>query len=476
MKKIMASLKRSDSKNLIELIVVLLTIGLFLAYKLTFLKFRLGDGNAYFYMSQQILKGDLPYRDFLLADPPLLPYLLALIKLFIGSKIILFQALPAILEAAAAFIFYLLVKQKKYFLKAAAPAIYLGSFLIFSTSDFVSGLHFVNLFILLALLTTKKKPILSGIFWAMASLIKLYVIPGLFGWLLYQFFINKDLGETKKIIIGYMGTIGTALLPFLILSFEKVISQIIIHQFNRPAGLDKTHVLSFFLKKDWLVLSISTVGLFFSKKWKIILPYICWLLFFLIFKDLYYLYLGVLAPWISWSIFELFGLLKKKWKKQDLGKNLSIITLVFLLLNSILTINHYHQEFRLRDIISQIEEVVTFIKKQKPNYPLYGKHESTPLIALLADKKLFNNHIDTNAQLFSSGVLNKDTISQQAVENGIYFINQVANIPQNTNIDAGYEELFNEKLFEKYCQRLQIFDGSGRQLFTDLAVYRCDKQ
>lgn len=477
----MELLKRSETKNLIELSVVLLTIGLFLAYKLSFLKFRFSDSNAYFYMAQQILKGDLPYRDFLLADPPLLLYLLAGVKLLIGQNLILFQAIPSLLEATTAFGVYLLLKRKKYPLKIFGPAIYLSSFLILATSDFVTGLHFVNLFVVLALIFGQekiepKKLILSGIFWSLASLIKLYVIPGFLGWLVYQLLFSAQKQKLKKlklILVGYISTSILIMLPFLLISFNQVVDYILIHQLNRPAGLNKGHVLFFFVTKDWLLLSLSLVGLVVSKKWKIILPTVFWLAFFIIFKDLYYLYLGVLAPWLSWSVFELLAQIEARWQQQNLGQNLAYIILVFIFLNSTLVINNYHQGFRKRNLFPQARKVAEFISNQQPQLPIYGKHESTPLVALLANKKLFDNQIDTNTQLFASQALDKDEISQQAAEQGIYLITQVADIPQNKQVDSGHLKIFNDDIFQKSCQRLQIFKGNNQELINDIAVYRC---
>ncbi len=476
MKKNRAKLKLAKSHDLIELSVVLLTIGLFLVYKLSFLKFRFSDGNAYFYMAQQILKGDLPYRDFLLADPPLLPYLLAGVKLLIGQNLILFQAFPAILEGITAFLFYLLLKQKKYPFRIFGPAIYLSSFLILATSDFVTGLHFVNLFVVLALIFDQKKPALSGFFWSLASLIKLYVIPGLVGWLVYLLVSSPQKNKLKKlkpILLAYISTSILIMLPFFLTSFNQVLNYILIHQFNRPAGLNIGHVFFFFVTKDWLLLGLNFLGLMLGKKWKIILPTVFWLVFFIVFKDLYYLYLGVLAPWLSWSIFELLKQIQARWQQQNLGQNLAYIILVFIFLNSTLVINNYQQGFRKRSLFTQAEKVAEFVKKQKPDLALYGKHESTPLVALLAYHKIFDNQIDTNTQLFESKALDKDRISQQAMEQGIYLITQVADIPQNNNIDSGHSKIFSDQIFQKSCQRLKIFKGNQQELVNDIAVYRC---
>jgi hypothetical protein len=293
------------SKKLIifDILVICLTIGVLIWLKLDGLTWHFGDGNAYFYMAQQVLRGHLPYRDFLLADPPLLIFLLAAVKLIIGQQIILFQWVPVLLEIVASGVLYLITKPKLPKLAKFIPAIYLFSFLILSTSDYLTGLHFINLFISLAYLF-RKKPVVSGILWALATLIKLYVIPGFLGWMLWLIF-SKKLNAAKKTAIAYAATGALFMLPFLMMAPQAVINQIIIHQFNRPKGINKLSIFSFFLQHDFILISLASFSWWLTKNKKYLLPFLSWLLFYLIFKDLYYLYLGVLAPWLILSLTDL---------------------------------------------------------------------------------------------------------------------------------------------------------------------------
>ena len=84
------------------------SIAVFLSWKLTHLVFRFGDGNAYIYMADALWRGMLPYRDFFLADPPVFVLLLAALKPVFGGHLILYQAIPVVLEAGAALLLFLL--------------------------------------------------------------------------------------------------------------------------------------------------------------------------------------------------------------------------------------------------------------------------------------------------------------------------------------------------------------------------------
>jgi hypothetical protein len=458
---------------IIDVLIILLTIGIFIWLKLDGLTWHFGDGNAYFYMAQQVLGGHLPYRDFLLADPPFLIFLLAAVKLLIGQQIILFQWVPVLLEIAASGVLYLIIKPKLPKLAKFIPAIYLFSFLILSTSDYLTGLHFINLFISLAYFF-RKKPVVSGVFWGLATLIKLYVIPGFLGWMIWLI-LSKKTKQAKKTAIAYATTGTLFMLPFLIMAPQSVVKQIIIHQFNRPKGLNRLTIFSFFLQHDFILISLASFSWWLTKNKKYLLPFVSWLFFYLMFKDLYYLYLGVLAPWLILSLTDLWAYFKTQTKQALLEQHsdqIIIMLMITIFMFQILGIHFYKNSIQAEGVFEQLPAVAEYVKSL-PAKPLYGSHEVAPLVALASNRQLFGNYIDTNSQLFGSGVLNKEQISQQAAQEGIYFLSKVADIPENSDVDQGYSGYFDPQVFNQACERLKIFHGNDAELFDDVAVYEC---
>ena len=67
----------------------------------------------YFYMTQAILSGFIPYKDFFLADPPFFIYLLSGFKFIFGSNIILFKIIPVLFDSFSAILIYLILKKKE---------------------------------------------------------------------------------------------------------------------------------------------------------------------------------------------------------------------------------------------------------------------------------------------------------------------------------------------------------------------------
>ncbi|KUK79118.1 MAG: hypothetical protein XD95_0601 [Microgenomates bacterium 39_7] len=134
---------------------------------------------------------------------------------------------------------------------------------------------------------------------------------------------------------------------------------------------------------------------------------------------------------------------------------------------------NYHNQFRLEGRFPHAPEVAWYISQLEPKLPLYGSHEVAPLIALMTNNNLFDNYIDTNSQIFASGVLDKKEVSQQAAKQGVYLLSKVTNMEINANLDSGYEGYFDSEVFEEACERLTIIDGPKREFFSDVAIYRC---
>lgn len=281
----------SKKQEIFEWFFVASSIVSFLIYKFSHLVLHFGDGNAYIYMAKVINGGALPFRDFFLADPPFMVYFLAFLKLFLRDNLILFQALPIVFEATVALLIFLILKKWTNVFSFLAPIFYLFSFSTISTSDYLTGVQLVVLLSVLAIYFWEKEtPIFSGISWMLALLTKLYVLPALVGFIIFIFW--KDNREKlKKMIYGAIGAFAFIMGPFLILFFFKVWNYLIAHQFGRPAGLDKWYVWNFFLVRGWPILFLGFAGILIAWRRVFVLSFAMIFVFFLVYQDLYYLYL-----------------------------------------------------------------------------------------------------------------------------------------------------------------------------------------
>ncbi|OGJ04262.1 hypothetical protein A3F97_02135 [Candidatus Nomurabacteria bacterium RIFCSPLOWO2_12_FULL_41_10] len=449
--------------------IVALAIISFALWKLSSLQFRFGDENVYFYMSDAILRGFIPYKDFFFADPPFFIYMMAIFKAIFGSHIILFKTLPILFDSLSAILIYLLLRKNNIF-AALGPIFYLFSFTILSTSDYVTGAEVMMFFILLALYSDQnKKHFWSGAFWALACLSKLYAGPALLGFLFYKL-ISKEFLPARNIILGGLAATIVILLPFFILAPHQVFYDLIIHQFNRPTGINKWNILSVFARFEWLLIISSLLGMFIAKNKSWIYPLIFSAVFFLLYKDLYYLYLHLLLPFIIFLAVEFAAFLNKK------REEIAWAFIVFYIFVSFYSISGYVNTYGPQGIFNQPEEIAEALKTAPEDFPAYGAQEIAPLVALMSGRKIFGNVIDTNTQNFAAETQNLDLISEKATKNGIYLVARVANYPEQNMQDTGFEGYFNKKIFDSSCKFYKSFDrNSPGDPLNQVTIYKCHK-
>lgn len=456
-----------DKNKKRDLWIVAISIAIFIFWKLSTVVFRFGDENVYFYMASAILHGLVPYKDFVFADPPFFIYLLTLFKALFGSHLILLKTLPILFDSLSALMIYLLLRNKNKF-AFLGPIFYLFSFTVLSTSDYVTGAEVMIFLVLSALwLDQREKYFYSGIFWALACLCKLYAGPALLGFLFYKL-ISKEYLPVKKIILGGLAATVLVMTPFIILAPHQTLSDLIIFQLHRPHGINKWNIFGVFLGFEWLLVAASVAGIFIRRNIKYLYPLIFSAVFFLIFRDLYYLYLHILLPFMILLAVQLVEFLNEK--KEELAWGFMIIYFCIIIYSILGYVNVYQPQ----GIFNNPEEIAQALKTAPDNSPVYGAQEVAPLIALLSDKIIFNNIIDTNTQNFGSGAQNLDLVSKSAVQNGIYLVARVANYPEQKIQDTGFEGYFDRKMFDASCKLFKSFDRpTPGDPLNQVAIYKC---
>jgi len=459
-------------KLFFEIFFLLGSIFLFLLFKISHLSFRFGDGNAYFYMAKTLFDGNLPYRDFFFADPPFLILFLAPFEFIFQKNLLILQAIPIILESANAILLYLILRSFKNPLAFLVPLVYLFSFTVLATSDYLTGIQLtIFLTILAILLYQKKKIFASGFVFNLAVLTKLYALPALLGFICYL--LLKERQAFLKFILGAFISFLLILCPFLFISFKNSINYLIFHHLHRPPGLNKIEVITFFLKREWFFLFFGILGIFVSKKKNLIFPFLLVSLFLLFFQDLYYVYLAYLFPFLIIFSFSFFNWAFEASKENKL--ELATISIFIYFIFFALSFSQYYQEFFPKGRFLNAVEIARYLQNAQENFEIYGSHEVAPLISLLSQRKLFDNRIDTNPQSFASGAQNLDRVSERAVEQGIYLIARISDYPEYNIRDFGYQGYFKEEIFKKYCQEDKKFPSTSQETDNFIGIYRCKK-
>ncbi len=446
---------------------------IFFALKLVFISFRYGDGNEYVYMSSLIWKGILPYRDYFFVDPPGLILILSLFYLLLKNSPLFFQLVPVLFEIGTALMLCLLLKKHHNRLYWLAPAVYLSSFTVFATSDYITGVSLVVCFSIAALLLWEyEHPILSGLAWALAVLVKLYTVPLFAGWLIYVL-VSRPLQKRMilKTVITCVLFCLFSMLPFALVSFHKLVSYIIFFHFQRTVGIEKIHVLMYFVKHEWLLLLIGGAGLFTARKKLLIGPLVSITVFFSLFPDMYYLYLNVYMVFLVYFAIEGVRVVldhEWAWKHESLGI-LAIICYVFLIINWV----DYASTVYTKGRFLNAKAIALSVKSLPKPYLLFGSHEVVPLLSLLSGRGIVQQYIDTNPQGFGQFGQNKTEMGNAVVKQGAYILSRVVRLKEEKV--TGYEEFFDRNLFELFCKPLMFFPSTSQEHDTHLGLFECKK-
>jgi hypothetical protein len=159
-------------------------------------------------------------------------------------------------------------------------------------------------------------------------------------------------------------------------------------------------VIAFWVVAAWFLRKTSLPILIMS----ILTP-----LFFLVYKDFYYIYL-VMIVWIG-SMSAGIWLAKNKYKPTIILIIYSVILLCVLLRNGTYVVS---KMMNLNKII-RVNEMVEIIKKEKPD-ALYGPSVLVNGFSYLSGIPPYKNHIDVTAQQFDNGNLNKTEWTKEVVK------------------------------------------------------------
>lgn len=456
-------------------VVTAASVGFFV-YKIFNLTFRYSDHNLYFFEAGQLLHGLAPHRDFFLTDTGFYVALLAGIKFLIGAHILWLQILPIILHVGSAVILFLFLKHWRNPLAAIAPLLYLFSFSTLANSDYATGEEWAVILLCGALLAlAHKRPKLTGVLLALACLFKLYVAAAVIG-ICIVLIISKDYAQAKRVILAGLATGGIALIFLAFPNPGQFWRNVILFNLHRPPGLEKAHIFAYFFQREWPLLLLALGGIITlgKKRWLIWLPIALSVLFFILFKDIYYLYFQILLAFLVISAVSLLGWIWKKFPDTNsTGPTYILILLVTYTLFMVSSIAFYRTNWQDQGRFTNTAEAAATIKNLPEPYPLYGSYDSAPLLSLLSGRPLYKNYYDTNPISFLAGRLDKNAISAEAAQSGVYLLARITDLPEYDIEDYGYQDYFSAEIFSKFCSRVAVFPSTSNSQDNFLIIYKC---
>ncbi len=445
-------------------------VAIYLLIKILLLTPRFGDGFEYIYMAKMLWSGVIPYRDYLLVDPPFFELVLAPLVRILGANWRIIQLLPAVAETATAIILVWIGRKEKLFAPPLAGLLYLTTFSSLATSDYLTGVHLVTFLITLAL-AQAHRPIRSGITWGMALATKLYAIP-IFAGFLVEKLIKKNWRAFLLAAAAAATTFILILLPFVSQAPHNSLNYLILHHLSRTTGIQPFATWLVFFRFEWLQLVFGLSGLFISLRTKrptYVIPFTFTLIFFILFQDIYYNYLVLLMPFLV--IFTLRAL--TFFRQLPITNSVIIPSFLSLLAFSLLfSLGSYFGYNRLGGRFTNFNEVKTYLQSL-PQLPLYGSHEVVPQLALATNLPILDHISETNSQNFASGALDLTRVSQQLLTQQFYLIARTAHYPEQGITHVGFEGYFDRQLFDQHCQELKTFTTPANETLNAIGIYQC---
>jgi 4-amino-4-deoxy-L-arabinose transferase-like glycosyltransferase len=448
---------------------ILVLILVFLIFKISNLDIRLSDSNIYFYTGQQLLSGQVLYRDIFFTNFPLLPYLSALYFFISGGNLSWFFLTPALEAGAVAFLIYLIIykKQASVSLALISSFIYLFSFIILSTSDHQSGVFFASLLALLAYyFYLGKKYLISGVFVALAFLTKAYFIPIVLTFLAV-FVFSRKWKELLRFAAGGAISGVVIMLPTLFFAFPDFFKNVFEYSLTRSQGVGKSNIFWFFVTHDFVLFVLLAFSLINIGKNKFLgFISVFGILFFIFYQDIYYLYLNFLVPFLALSFSDFYKSVQKIFSLQK--AILPTILAPFLLYGVIV----YWSDFRDLQRLSNYSEIVQAVKDEEPAV-LYGVNDIAPALSYSSGVPLLNGIIDTNANIYRKGILNAEKLTEEAVAQKGIIIAHGLSYPAYGVEEEVVDEIFDKEMIEKSCKLIKSFPIKMEGPENRLNLLRC---
>lgn len=448
---------------------IIILLAFFLLYKAGNIGVRLSDTNIYFYTGYQLLQGKILYKDIFFTNFPLLPYLSSVYFLLTGGNIALFFFTPIIEASAAGFLIYSIVykQHKSKFIALLSSIIYLFSFIVLSTSDHQTGVFFASIVSLTSYyFYLNRRFVVSGVFLALALVTKAYFLPILLTFLAV-FVIEKKWKELFTFLIGAGAAGVVVMLPTVIFAFPDFIKDVFQYSLTRSQGIGKSNIAWFFITHDFVLFVLMIFSLVNIKKNKFLgLMSVFGIIFFLIYQDIYYLYLNFIVPFLVLSFPGFYNSVQKNFNLQK--AILPTILIPFLIYNFIA----YNSNFRNLQKLSGMDEIAEAIKKENPK-ALYGVNDITPVLSYQSGVPLLNGVIDTNANIYRKGILNAREMTADAVAQKALIVTHGYSYPAEGAEEIVTDEIFDIKQVKKSCKLVKSFPVQMEGSQNRLNLLRC---
>jgi len=382
-----------------------------------------GDEHTYFYMGKLITKGILPYKDFFLSRPPLQVYLISVIYKIFGFNLFMLKLVPLLSIIFSAFFIFKIMKKYSNISAIIAVLLFLFSHRVMFEATYFLGVNLTTMFTVIGFyfLMSRKRYLLSGLFFGIAGITGLYsLVPTL---VIFVVLLLKKKKKILKFLAGFSIIFFLTNIIFILWHGAAYLHSVYLWHLFKPRikGIAVNMFVDYFLKNIFLVLAALLFLFVKDKKKMMMVAFIS--IFYAIFLVLirsFNFYFVLLAPFLAILGGYSFDNFMKRFRK-DITIIISIILFIIFTVYA-LDIVLYLQNFDFLDFQSKDIIVKRILENSKPGDKIFGDVTFTPLTALLTNRDIAFNIVDTNAQRILSGSLKIDKVLERIKQEKVKFV------------------------------------------------------
>jgi len=376
--------------------------------KVSFVEPSLSDENIYFHMGKLVADGRVPYRDFRFAHPPLKLLPPALVFLVTGYSLLALKLLSVLAaNLTALFLFLTLKRALDPFTALVAVAAFLFSFAGLYYTSYYMGTNLTVMFLLIAFhALSRRRDLVSGLSFGLAFMTGVYAVCGIAA--AGAYLLATERKRLPRVIAGglVVFVIGNGI--GLVLGGTEFLRHVYLFHFLKTEDptAPKAAVLMHLALLNPALLSGAALYPFFRRKetnalW---LAGVITLAFVALYASVHDYYLLLAAPFLAVAAaVTLTGLIGKLRLGPVAG---AMVAGTALAVFGALHLGPAERSIE-HSAVPAVEEMAAIVTgAAPPECVIFGTAEIAPLVALIADRDILLDHVDTNAKTYLTGVAN----------------------------------------------------------------------
>jgi hypothetical protein len=424
-------------------------------------------------MGKLVSNGKIPYRDFFFAHPPLQIYIYSLIYKTVGFNFFIFKLLPTLFVIVSALYIFKILNNYDNISAILAVILFFFSYDSLRFSSFPIGTSLTTMLVIVSFYYYfRKKYFISGILFGIAGITRFYsLIPMLV--ILSILFINNR-KNVLRFIYGFSLIFISINLFFIILYGNNYVIPVFKYHLLKPiTNVSKISLFLRILKDNALLFLSSFLFLLIKNKGKlqsVLFMIIFYLLTLFIIKNFFTHYLMLIFPFMAilggYSLIRLKDIIKY-------NKNIIyVIISVIIIMSSILAVNKYIK-YDFQDF-NKANDITSYIKENSESTDtIFGDDLIVPLIALLSNRDITLDFVDSNNLRFRSGITNINETIERLKNKVKFVIVYQLNIGKFTgNYGPAYIDEFRNYVNKK-CKIVKIFKDKWHDYEKIYSIYDC---